>query len=172
METDTSISGLGAVLSQKGADGKLHPVAYARRSLSSAERNYSVTELKTLAVVWALARFYHYLYERSVTVVTDHAAVRAILETPNPSCKHARWWTKVYGSGLKGKLNKAAEAVSRSPQEEAPVEGVAEQELQVSSVQSNPHEEDGTTPTDITGVLHSVPTTIQCQDFAVEQRRD
>ena len=50
VETDASISGIGAVLSQVQEDAKLHPVAYASRSLSSAERNYSVTELETLAV--------------------------------------------------------------------------------------------------------------------------
>ena len=82
-------------------DEKLHPVAYANRSLSVAERNYSVTELETLAVVSALTRFHSYLYGQFVTVITDHAAVRAVLETPNPSCKHARWWNKVYGTGLK-----------------------------------------------------------------------
>ena len=49
------------------------------RALSPAERNYSITELETLAVVWALARYHPYLYGQSVTVVTDHAAVRAIL---------------------------------------------------------------------------------------------
>ena len=37
VETDASISGLGAV---KQDDAKLHPVAYASRSLSTAERNY------------------------------------------------------------------------------------------------------------------------------------
>ena len=108
-----------------------------------------------------------YLYGQSVTVITGHAAVRAILETPNPSCKHARWWTKVYGSGLKdvkivyraGRLNSIADALSRSPQEEAPVEGVAEQELQVSSVQSNPRREDGTQVTDL---LEVSPMTHHC----------
>ena len=40
-----------------------------------------------------------------------------------------------------GKLNSIADALSRSPREEAPVEGVTERELQVSSVQSNRLEE-------------------------------
>ena len=62
VETDASISGLGAVLSQMQLDKKLHPVAYASRSLSAAERNYSITELETLAVVWALDKFHTYLY--------------------------------------------------------------------------------------------------------------
>ena len=96
METDASISGVGAVLMQYKEDQKLHPVAYASRSLSAAERNYSITELETLAVVWALSSFHPYLYRQSVTIVTDHAAVQAILETPSPTGKHARWWTWVY----------------------------------------------------------------------------
>ena len=36
VETDASISGIGAVLSQRQDDGKLHPVAYASRSLSAS----------------------------------------------------------------------------------------------------------------------------------------
>ena len=48
LETDASISGLGAVLSQVQDDGKLHPIVYASRSLSPAEQNYSVTELRVL----------------------------------------------------------------------------------------------------------------------------
>ena len=54
VETDASISVLGAVLSQMQQDRKLHLVAYASMSLSAAERNYCVTELEILAVVWAL----------------------------------------------------------------------------------------------------------------------
>ena len=70
-------------------------MAYASTSLTAAEHNYSITELDVLAVI---TRFHSYLYGQSVTVVMDHAAVRAILETPNPSAKHARWWTRVYGT--------------------------------------------------------------------------
>ena len=51
VETDASISGFGAVLLQRQPDEKLHPVPYASRSLSAAERNYSVSELETFAVV-------------------------------------------------------------------------------------------------------------------------
>ena len=97
LETDASIKGVGAVLAQQQADGYVHPVAYASTSLSAAERNYSITEQETLAVVWATQHFRYYLYGHTVTVFTDHTAVKAILETPNPSGKHARWWTKVRG---------------------------------------------------------------------------
>ena len=55
LETDASIQGLGAVLSQKQADGKLHPVAYASRSLASNEERYAITDLETLAAFSVLS---------------------------------------------------------------------------------------------------------------------
>ena len=93
VETNACINGLGAVLQQPHDDSKLHLVAYASQSLTDAEQNYSITELEVLAVVWALTRFHSYLYGQSVVGVTDHTAVKAVLETPNPSAKHACWWT-------------------------------------------------------------------------------
>ena len=95
METDASVLGLGAVLSQVQADKKLHPIAYASRALNTAEKRYGITELETLAVVWGVSHFHHYLYGNSVTILTDHTAVKAVLESDNPTAKHARWWIKV-----------------------------------------------------------------------------
>ena len=123
LETDASVKGLGAVLSQQQSDGRLHPVAFASRSLSAPEKNYSITELETLAVVWAIQHYHAYLYGHEVTVVTDHSAIKAILETPSPSGKHARWWLKVFGSGVgrvhiiyrPGSQNARADALSRNP---------------------------------------------------------
>ena len=40
LETDASVLGLGAVLSQRQEDGRLHPVAYASRALNPSEKNY------------------------------------------------------------------------------------------------------------------------------------
>ena len=37
LETDASIDGLGAVLSQTREDGKLHPITYASRVLTPVE---------------------------------------------------------------------------------------------------------------------------------------
>ena len=60
IETDASLVGLGADLSQSQDDYGVEnrfPVAYASRLLSEAERNYRITDLKGLAVSWAISRF-------------------------------------------------------------------------------------------------------------------
>lgn len=54
LETDASAQGLGAVLGQYQEDRKLHPISFASRALSPAEKHYGLTELETLAVVWAI----------------------------------------------------------------------------------------------------------------------
>ena len=56
-----SLRGLRAVLSQK-KEGLLHLVSYASRSLSGLEKNYSISELETVAVVWAMQHYRAYLY--------------------------------------------------------------------------------------------------------------
>ena len=61
-ETDASAKGQGAVLSQKQGDNLLHPVVYASRALSGPERNYGISKLETLAIVWAIQHFHAYLY--------------------------------------------------------------------------------------------------------------
>ena len=118
LETDASAMGLGAVLSQRAEDGRVHPVAYASCSLSPQEKH-----LDTLTVVWAVSHFRAYLYGHNVHVFTDHSAVKAILETLSPSGKHARWWSKLFGSGVRnvqimyraGRENSNTDALSRCP---------------------------------------------------------
>ncbi len=52
LETDACAHGIGAILSQSQGDGFPHPIAYASRSLTKLESNYSITELETLAGPW------------------------------------------------------------------------------------------------------------------------
>ena len=122
LETDASIHGLGAVLSQVQATGGTRPIAFASRTLQSHEKNYGSTELEGLAVVWAAKHFRQYLYGHRCQVYTDHEALKALLNTPHPSGKLARWGLVVQEMDLiinyrPGRKNEKADALSRYPVE-------------------------------------------------------
>lgn len=181
LETDASIKGLGAVLSQLQDDHSLYPVAYASRSVSGAEKWYTITELETLAVVWAVSHFHAYLYGNNVTVYTNHSAVKAMLETPNPSAKHACWWTKVHGSRVRniqifycsGKENVNADILSRNPTDRAP-DVFQSDEVQIAVIQTT----QPATALDIHSLLgrhHSLTNSASSaptNEFALSQQQD
>ena len=103
-------------------------------------------------------------------VITDHSAVKSIFETPNPTGKHARWWTQVFGSDVKsvtivyhaGRENTKADALSRSPSGPPPAVGIAEGEAQVASVDTE----------DIANLLQANPTVGVTVNFSSKQHRD
>ena len=69
--TDASNHGLGAALLQEH-DGKLHPIAYASKQMSSAEKKYSTLEKECLAIVWGVNKFRLFLMGKRFTLQTDH----------------------------------------------------------------------------------------------------
>ena len=82
IETDASQVGLGAVLTQEyEIEGKKYfmPFSNARRSLKGAKRQYSMTDLKALAVVLAVKTFRLYVMGTHFKVVTDHNALKALV---------------------------------------------------------------------------------------------
>ena len=120
LETDASGVGLGAILSQKQDDGTIRPIAFASRTLLANEKNYGISELEGLAVVWAVKHFRHYIYGYHCTVFTDHEALKSLLNTPQPSGKLARWGMALQELDLKieyrpGRAHAQADALSRYP---------------------------------------------------------
>ena len=138
LETDASGVGLGAVLSQSQGDKTIRPISFASRP---HERNYGISELEALGVVWAVRHFRHYLYGHQCTVYTDHEALKSLLNTPHPSGKLARWGMAIQELDVKieyrpGKENGQADAPSRYPistQSDGPTETVP---VLVSSIQT------------------------------------
>ena len=76
---DISSHGLGAVISHQIDNSEERPIAYASRTLTSAERNYSMIEKEALAIVLGIKRIHQYLYGRRFTVLTDHKLLTLIL---------------------------------------------------------------------------------------------
>ena len=74
LQTDVSIKGLGACLLQDK-----NPVYFASKALTEAQKGYVVIEMESLAVAWAMEKFYHLLYASHFILETDQKPLEAIL---------------------------------------------------------------------------------------------
>jgi len=74
LAADASPYGLGAIISHITKEGEGRPIAYASRSLTPAEKNYSVIEKDASAIIFAICKFQQFLYGRRFTLLTDHQA--------------------------------------------------------------------------------------------------
>ena len=84
LEMDVSKDRLGAVLSQKRADGQYHPVDYGSRALTHHEKNYHLTKVEFLTLKWAVTEhFKEYLLYQPFLVKTDNNPLTYIMMTPN-----------------------------------------------------------------------------------------
>ncbi|KAL1447864.1 hypothetical protein WDU94_005577 [Cyamophila willieti] len=124
LATDASPYGIAAVLSHT-IDNTEHPIAYASRSLTSSEQNYSQLDREALALVFGVTHFYNYLYGKHFTLITDNQPLTRIFH-PNkslPQMTSARLLR--YASFLsgfdytvqfkKGKENENVDCMSRAP---------------------------------------------------------
>jgi transposase InsO family protein len=121
LTTDASNFALGAVLSQ-GTVGKDRPVAYASRTLTKSEENYSAIEKELLAIDWATKYFRPYLFGRKFTLYTDHQPLTYALNLKTPNSKLVKWRLRLSEFNFDveykpGKQNVVADALSRIPSE-------------------------------------------------------
>ena len=133
LETDTSGRGLGAVLSQKQADGRYHPITYASHVMNETEQRYHSNKQEFLALKWAVTKQFHeYLspYGKNwneFVVCTDNNPLTYIFSSANLDAAGQRWVARLasYNFSLeyqKGKDNTVADFLSqmneRLPEEE------------------------------------------------------
>ena len=116
--SDASNIGIGAVLSQAG-----HPVAHFSRKLNKAEKNYAAHEKEALAVIEAVKQWRVYITGRPVTLYTDHHSLKYLKTQPNLNLRQRRWVEELDALDWKieykpGRLNQAADALSRRPDHE------------------------------------------------------
>ena len=122
--TDASYDGIGAILTQE-QEGEEKVISYLSRSLKPSEKNYTVSEIEALSIVYAVTRFRPYLYGHEFTVVTDHQALIYMFRNNEQIPRISRWILKLqeYRFSVKhrkGTQHTNADAISRmfNPQPE------------------------------------------------------
>ncbi|MCP3666106.1 MAG: hypothetical protein GY696_27005, partial [Gammaproteobacteria bacterium] len=121
MQADASAVGLGACLLIERA-GKLRPVSFASKLLTSTERNYSTPEHEALAIVWALEKFNQFLFGRPFILHSDQSSLGSLFtrfgDKPTVGRRIKRWFERLQHYDYKlrhisGKENVIADYLSR-----------------------------------------------------------
>ena len=124
LETDTSLKGLGAVLSQRGDDGAVRFIAYTSHSLRLGEKSmqdYSSAKIELLALKWSMCeKFKNYLLGSKFTVYTDNNPL-VYIKTSKPEPAQIRWLSELalYDFDIvhhTSKSNLVADALSQRPE--------------------------------------------------------
>lgn len=128
---DASDQGIGAVLSHR-IDGHERPVFFVSRTLTKAEKKYPILHREALAVVFAMERFYKYVYGHFVEIFSDHKPLEGIFgakkgEPPVVATRLQRYIMRmsIFDYTLKHRKGKDighADCLSRLPIEAEPSE--------------------------------------------------
>jgi hypothetical protein len=123
---DASPDGVGVVLSHLLGQEE-HPIAFASRTLTKAEKGYSQIEKEGLGIVYGVKKFHKYLYGRKFTLVTDHKPLTKIFgpktEVPTLAALRLQRWALIlmaynYDISYKRSAENAnADYLSRKPME-------------------------------------------------------
>jgi hypothetical protein len=123
VETDASDFALGAVLSQKGDDGRLYLVVFHSRKFTLAEINYEIHDKELLAIVDCFKVWRRYLEGamHTIQVYSDHQNLEYFTPTKVLNRCQARWAQELAGVDFKifyrpGKQNGKPDALSRHPE--------------------------------------------------------
>lgn len=77
---DASEFGVGAIISNRGLDNVVRPIAFASKKFTETEKKYTALDKEALAIIFGVTKFYNYTYGRVFELETDNAALVRILD--------------------------------------------------------------------------------------------
>ena len=87
---DASDYAMGVVLGQR-TEKIFKAIYYVRKTFNEAQENYSTTEKKMLAMLFACEKFRPYILGSYVLIHTDHAEIRYLMAKKEAKPRLIRW---------------------------------------------------------------------------------
>jgi len=87
---DASNKAVGVVLDQR-VEKVPYVIHYASRTLNLAQYNYTTTEKKMYAIVFAVEKLRPYLLGVKVAIYTNHSAIKHLLSKNDSKPRLIRW---------------------------------------------------------------------------------
>ena len=120
IETDASDFAIGAVLSQRDDEGRLHPIAFHSRKFQPAEINYEIHDKELLVIVDAFKHWRRYCEgaQHQIQVFLNHQNLEYFTTTKVLNQRQARWAQELAGVDFRiyyrpGSQNGKPDALSR-----------------------------------------------------------
>ena len=87
---DANDYAMGAILGQR-TEKIFRAICYATKTFNEAQEDYSTTEKKMLAMVFACEKFRPYILRSHVIIHTDYAVIKYLMEKKNSKPRLMRW---------------------------------------------------------------------------------
>ena len=115
---DASKSGVGAMYGQGPTWKSCRPAGFMSKKFTTAQQNYAVHELETLAILEALMKWEDKLIGYNIHIITDHKALEFFKTQSTLTARQRRWMDYLSRftfdiTYIKGDLNKVADCLSR-----------------------------------------------------------
>ncbi len=89
--TDASTTAIGAILTQKDDEGREHVVQYLSHQLTDVQTRWGTTEREAYAIIYAMAKFRHYILGTKFIVYTDHMPLKSLFTAEMKNARVQRW---------------------------------------------------------------------------------
>ena len=113
--TDASDYGIGAYLCQV-VEGPEQPIGFISKTLTRAEKRWSVYEKEAYAIFYALRKWEHHLRDNKFTLYTDHRNLTFLNKDPSPKVQRWKIAVQEYSfdiAYIEGENNNIADCFSR-----------------------------------------------------------